>query len=254
MRNAAAGLPCPPCTRHILSLYEERMQRRSGTTLSIGFSLHPFLNDRFAEQTNLLIVIVYNLQRTDCLSVCVVITTMRAMQTFGVQNIKLVALLSCKTYLFCCARYFLWFHAVRYTNHRSAEHSLLIFHTVRCAYLWSAGAKPLQVPPPSLGKGVGGWGYKDLDYCLLNYSKFTSKSKSLHCSNDAQYLISLSHPVQSLTEGQTVNNAVSLTNAGAPAALHPAYTFFTQRKYTKKRRDNPFDWVFPAPFPERPLR
>ena len=56
----------PPCTRHILSLYEERMQRRSGTTLSIGFSLHPFLNDRFAEQTNLLIVIVYNLQRTDC--------------------------------------------------------------------------------------------------------------------------------------------------------------------------------------------
>ena len=42
----------PPCTRHILSLYEERMQRRSGTTLSIGFSLQPFLNDRFAEQTN----------------------------------------------------------------------------------------------------------------------------------------------------------------------------------------------------------
>ena len=56
----------PPCTRHILSLYEERMQRRSGTTLSIGFSLHPFLNDRFAEQTNLLIVIVYSLRLNDC--------------------------------------------------------------------------------------------------------------------------------------------------------------------------------------------
>ena len=61
----------PPCTRHILSLYEERMQRRSGTTLSIGFSLHPFLNDRFAEQTNFFIIIIYSLQRTDCLSVCI---------------------------------------------------------------------------------------------------------------------------------------------------------------------------------------
>ena len=131
----------PPCTRHILSLYEERMQRRSRTTLSIGFSLHPFLNDRFAEQTDLLIII--SLFPASCrLLIFSHSTTLRAMQTFVVQNIKLVALLSCKIYLFCCARYF------------------LCFYVVRCADHWSAGAKPLQVPPPSSGKGVGGWGTK----------------------------------------------------------------------------------------------
>ena len=61
----------PPCSRHILSFYEERMQRRSGETLSIGFPLHPIRNDRFAEQTDLLIVIVYFLHLIDCKSVCV---------------------------------------------------------------------------------------------------------------------------------------------------------------------------------------
>ena len=113
----------PPCTRHILSLRKESIQRSGGTTLSIGFSLHPFLNDRFAEQTDLLIII--SLFPASCrLLIFSHSTTLRAMQTFGLQNIKLVALLRCKIYLFCCARYFLWFYAVR------------------CADHWSAGAKP----------------------------------------------------------------------------------------------------------------
>ena len=57
---------------------------------------------------------------------------------------------------------------------------LAVYHIVRCANITGAGAKPLQVPPPSSGKGVGGWGNKDLEYTVLNYSKSTTKSKSLY--------------------------------------------------------------------------
>ena len=132
----------PPCTRHILSLYEERMQRRSGTTLSIGFSLHPFLNDRFAEHTDLFIFLLYCLRLNDCLSVCI---ALRCVLCKLLEWITLSLLLLCS--LMC--------------KPLVCKILLAVSHVVRCANHWSAGAKPLQVPPPSLGKGVGGWGYRD---------------------------------------------------------------------------------------------
>ena len=129
---------------------------------------------------------------------------------------------------------------------RDTNHVLLIS-------LYATLLSVLPTLPRGRGSGDGDTKSKIIRYWIIA-SWLQSQNLCIVVMMRNTYLVSLSHQLQSLTTGQTVNNAVSLTNAGAYAALHPAYTFFTQRKYTKKRRDNPFDWVFPAPFPERPLR
>ena len=84
-------------------------------------------------------------------------------------------------------------------------------------------------------------------YCIeLHQVDYKVKISVLKLRCVIHTLITSNHRVQGLTKGLIANNAVGLTNAGAYAALHPAYTFFTQRKYTKKRQGQPFRLGFPC--------